>query len=189
MKRILLAALAGGIIIFIWGALAHMLLGAGTYGASTMPNEAPVIDAFRGNLPEAGLYMFPGRDMSKSAMSEPDEAWNEKYRTGPAGMLIYRPKGGEVMPPSVMLSEGASNILTALFAALLAASLAGSYVKRAALLSLLGLFAWCAISFSFWNWYHFPMAFIAGEGIDVVIGTVLAALVVAKIVPAPALKA
>ena len=68
-------------------------------------------------------------------------------------------------------------------------ALAGSYGKRVALLSLLGLLSWLMISVSYWNWYHFPMAFIAGEAIDVVLATVFAALAIAKIVPAPAVKA
>ncbi|MCZ7556075.1 MAG: hypothetical protein M5R41_06710 [Bacteroidia bacterium] len=188
MKRILLATLAGGVIIFVWGAVSHMLLGAGMLGVSVMSNEDPVLEALSTNLPEAGLYMFPGWDLEASAFDEPDEAWMNKYRDGPAGMLIYRPKGGEVMPPSTMVSEFVSNLLAALLFTLLASALAGSYGKRVALLSLLGLFSWLSISVSYWIWYHFPLAYIAGEGIDVVFACVLAAIAIAKIVPAPAAK-
>ncbi len=188
MKRILLAALAGGFIIFVWGAFAHMALPAGTMGMSTLPNEDAVLQALGSNVPHPGLYFFPGWDMSGENTPEEEEAWMEKHRNGPAGMLIYQPKGGEAMPPTMLITEFLSNVITAFIIALLAASLVGPYLRRALLLSLFGVFAWCAISLSFWNWYHFPMAFIAGEGIDVVFGTALAALAVAKIVAAPAAK-
>jgi hypothetical protein len=188
MKRILLAALAGGFIIFVWGSVSHMLLGAGMFGVSVMANEDAVLEAFSANVPDEGLYMFPAWDQDAGSFEEPDEGWMNKYRNGPAGILIYQPKGGEVMPPSMMPMEFGSNFLAALIAALLASALAGSYGKRVALLSLLGLLSWLMISVSYWNWYHFPMAFIAGEAIDVVLATVFAALAIAKIVPAPSVN-
>jgi hypothetical protein len=51
--------------------------------------------------------------------------------------------------------------------------------------TLLGLFAWVSISFSYWNWWGFPAAFVAGEGIDQVVSAFLAGLVIARIVPPP----
>ncbi len=185
MKRILLAALGGGILVFVWGAIAHMLIPIGDMGMSTLENEDAVLEAFRSNIPRPGMYFFPGWDWSREMTPEQESTWMEKHRNGPAGLLIYRPKGGEPMPPSMLVSELISNILGAFILALVAASLIGSYIRRALLLSLVGLFAWLAISISAWIWYGYPFAYSVGEGLEVYIGTLLAGLVVAKLVPAP----
>lgn len=89
------------------------------------------------------------------------------------------------MPPSVLLSEVISNVFAALIAALIASSLAGGFGKRVLMLTLLGVFAWVTVNVSYWAWYHFPMVFVLGEALDIVVSTFLAALVIAKLVPAP----
>ncbi len=186
MKRILLATLLGGLIIFIWGAFSHMFLPVGDMGMSVFANEDAVLETLRDNVPEPGMYFFPGWDWSREMTPEQEAAWTEKHRNGPTGLLVYRPKGGEPMPPSMLISELVSNLLGALIMAVIAAALVGSYIKRALLLSLFGLFAWFAISVSSWIWYAFPGAYVFGEGIDVYVGALLAGLAIAKLVPAPA---
>ena len=57
--RIVLAAVVGGIVLFIWLAVAHMLLGLGSVGFKQLPNEPAVLSAFHANLSEGGLYFYP----------------------------------------------------------------------------------------------------------------------------------
>lgn len=185
MKRILIAAVLGGVIIFVWGALSHMVLQVGSMGMSQLPDEGPVIEALRTHVPEAGMYMYPGWDDAVAKSAAEEASWMKQYATGPAGLLIHRPKGGEFMPPSVLLSEVISNVFAALIAALIASSLAGGFGKRVLMLTLLGVFAWVTVNVSYWAWYHFPMVFVLGEALDIVVSTFLAALVIAKLVPAP----
>jgi hypothetical protein len=64
----------------------------------------------------------------------------------------------------------------------------GSYGQRVLFVALLGLIAWLSINVSYWNWYGFPTAFVLGEGIDQVVGWLLAGLAMAKIIR-PAEKA
>jgi hypothetical protein len=187
MKRILLAALLGGLAIFIWTAVAHMFLPIGGMGISTLPNEDIVLQSLADNIPAEGMYMFPGWDMSKAEPEE--EAWYEKHRNGPAGILIYKPKGGEAMPPSMLINEFITNFLAVLIMAFVAASLTGSYGRRVLLLTLFGFFAWFSISASYWIWYGFPAAAVIAEGIDIIVGALVASLVVAIMVPAPAAPA
>ena len=62
MKRIVIAALVGGLAMFIWGAVSHMATPLGEAGFKTMPaaSEPAVIGALGANVPDDGLYMFPG---------------------------------------------------------------------------------------------------------------------------------
>jgi len=59
-KRILLAGILGGIAMFVWASLAHMVLPLGQTGIKEIPNEAAVLSAMRSSLGEkSGFYMFP----------------------------------------------------------------------------------------------------------------------------------
>jgi hypothetical protein len=58
-----------------------------------------------------------------------------------------------------------------------------SYGRRVLAIALLGLFGWLSLIVSYWIWYGYPSAYILGEGINEVVGWVLAGLAIAKIVP------
>jgi hypothetical protein len=59
---------------------------------------------------------------------------------------------------------------------------AGSYLARVLAATCFGLFAWLAISISYWNWYRFDPKFTLSEGIEQTVGWFLAGLVMAAIV-------
>ena len=183
MKRILLAALVGTVVAYVWTTVAHMFLPIGMMGISLLPNEDVVLQSLAENVPTAGMYIFPGWDVNKEMTDAEESAWYEKHRNGPAGIMIYQPKGGEAMPPSMLITEFVSILLATLILAFVAAALAGSYGTRVLLLTLFGFFAWFSISVSYWNWYSFPALAIIAEGIDIIIGALVSALVIAKMVP------
>lgn len=185
MKRILLATLLGGLIIFVWGSIHHMLLPISSAEFSELPNENAVLEALTQNIPEPGEYFYPWIDMGEQHSDAEMDAWNEKHRTGPVGILLYRPIGGEPMPPMMMVSEFLSNLFTALLLALIAASLTGTWIKRSMLLSLVGLFAAAAISFSEWNWFGYPFIGMISEAIEMFFAALFAGLLIAKLVPPP----
>ena len=59
--RAFLAAILGGIAMFIWSFIAHDLLPLGEIGMREFKNEAAMLDALKTNLGDAGgLYHFPG---------------------------------------------------------------------------------------------------------------------------------
>ena len=73
-----------------------------------------------------------------------------------------------------------------LIAAFILSAAVGSLMCRAAMVAMIGLFGWMAISISQWNWYGFPFSFIALDAIDQVIGWLLAGFLMAKMIkPAP----
>jgi hypothetical protein len=86
------------------------------------------------------------------------------------------------MSPRQLGMELLSNILAALAGAIILSYVVGSYGRRVFIVALLGLIAWLSINVSYWNWYGFPGAFIAAEGIDQVVGWLLSGLAMAKIV-------
>lgn len=69
-KKILLSGIAGGVMLFIWGAVSHMALGLGESGMKSMPNEETLIAAMQENMKESGLYLFPGGVPSSDMTAE-----------------------------------------------------------------------------------------------------------------------
>ena len=64
-KRILLAGLVGGLAMFLWAWIAHMVLPLGQTGISKIPNERALLQAMHASLGSAsGLYLFPGMGVS-----------------------------------------------------------------------------------------------------------------------------
>jgi hypothetical protein len=177
MKKILLTGVVGGLVMFIWGAIAHVVLPIGTMGLKTLSNEDAVIGPMKQAVPESGLYFFPGMDLSRKPTEAEQRAWEAKYEAGPTGLLLYTAHGSKPMSPQQLLSELVKDILAALILASVFSRLTGSVGCRALTGALLGLFAWLSISGSYWIWYHFPAAFTIGEGLDQTIGWCLAGAV------------
>ncbi|MCI0403596.1 MAG: hypothetical protein L0212_08745 [Acidobacteria bacterium] len=183
--RTLIAGVAGGVMLFVWGAVSHMALGLGSMGVKTIANEDPVLSAMRANIPEPGFYFLPGEGMEVGTTPTPEQQarWEAKYRQGPTGILVYQPQGREPLDPMQFLTELASNIGAALVAALLlsaATSLTGFGARVLAMASL-GLFSWLDLSVSYWNWYGFPMDYSLGILLQGVVGWALVGAVMAAI--------
>lgn len=183
MKKILIAGIVGGLIVFAWGALSHLVLQIGTMGVEALPNEDASLAALRESTRESGVYFIPGADMSKEMTPEEEAAWNAKFATGPTGLLVlhYPAPGEQPMGASKLLIGVLGDILAALLLAYVLARLPGTYGSRVLCAVGIAVFAWLSVSVPYWNWYHFSTAFTVSEAIDQVIGWLLAGLAMAKI--------
>jgi hypothetical protein len=179
--RIIIAAIVGGIVMFMWGAVSHMLTPVGEMGLKTIANEEPVVMSLQANLKEPGFYFVPGMDMSKEPTPEEEAAWTARYEKGPNAIVIYSPTGETPMSPKQLAVELGSDVFASLIVALLLTWTAAAFTKRVAMATLIGLVAWLSVNVSYWNWYHFPAAMVMGELIDQVVGWFLTGLVMAFI--------
>lgn len=126
--------------------------------------------------------------MSKEEQKAAMQKWEEKYRMGPDGILIYHPQGQNPMMPKQLLIELLSNIIGALVAAYLLAKAVGGiagFGGRVLFVLLLGLFASLAIDISYWNWYGFPGSYTLATIVDQVVSWGLAGLVMGAIIKRP----
>jgi hypothetical protein len=172
MVRVVLAAILGGLLMFAWGAVAHTALPFARTAFKPVPNEAAWLPTL-GGVTEPGMYAFPWIDMG-SATAEQQEAWRQKIASGPSGLLVYKPNGGEAMSPRQLVTEFFSNVLAALFGALLLVQLPGSYGRRVLSMTAVGIAAWLSISVSQWTWYGFSTPFLVGDLVDQAGGWLLA---------------
>ena len=171
--------------MFIWGGFSHLVLFIGT-GFKPLPNEDKVMDVLKTNISEQGLYFFPGKDFRNST-KEQDVVFEKKFRNGPVGLLVYRPKGGNPLAPSKLITQLLSNLFSVFIAVLIASLIYARYWKRVFIVSLLGLLACSAVSSIYWNWYEFPTSFFIAQILDMVIGFFLAGLVICRVIPKPIL--
>jgi hypothetical protein len=187
-KRVILAGILGGILVFFWGFVAHMVLPLGEMGVHALPDESAIIGAVRSTVKEPGFYYFPAGNMNASESEQ--KAWLEKAKQGPIGVMVVRPGGGEGLSPRMLLTEFGTNTVSSLLAALvLAGAGAGvGYWKRVGIVTLLGIFALVTVVVPYWNWYSFPADFVASEAIEHVVGWFLAGLALAAIVRTPRVK-
>ena len=179
MKRILFAGGVGGLVVFVWAAIAHMVLPLGETDIGWIPNQDAIIALLKEEVQKPGIYMLPSYDMSRDPTEEEVAAWEEKYRAGPRALLIYRPLGAEPMSPGQFLTELASNIAAALVAAFVLSAAAAGFRCYLLSVTLLGLFSWLSLSVSHWNWYGFPADHTIAAGIIEIIGWFLAGLAMA----------
>ena len=191
-KKVILAGILGGIVFFFWGFVYHELLPFGEGGLKELPNEQAVLAGLKTNVPESGLYFFPGFGLGPNATSAQKRAAmdevNRKASTGPQGILIYYPIG-HAMSGTMLLTEAATNIVQALLVALLVA-LAGarSFSSRLGLAFVIGLVAAITTNVSYWNWYGFPTAFTISNMVFLVTAYLLVGIVAAAIVKSAAPK-
>jgi hypothetical protein len=188
MKRILLAGIFGGLTLFVWMYVAHELLGLGEMGVGEIPNEAVVLSAMRGAIPEAGFYIFPGvglgpkptREQRNAAMPE----YMKKYEQSPHGVLIYHPASGPFPFGAALGREFALNVLQALLAAWLVAYAASGrgYSARVGVVVVAGVLAAISTNVEYWTWYQFPGNYVAGYMTTQIVGFVLAGFVIAAFV-------
>ncbi len=149
------AGVIAGLAVFLWGGLAHMVLGLG--GDSTfkrLPDEA--LTAVNAQIKEPGLYMFPyTRDPNEMA---------KLIEKNPYGLMVVTPAGVPMNMGSLLGMQAVSDILASVLAALLLSlALPGltSLALRAGFVVGLGMFSFLVSEVPYWNWYRFPADFTA----------------------------
>jgi hypothetical protein len=188
MKRIVLAGILGGLTLFVWTFVAHQFLGLGEMGVGEIPNEAVVLNAMRGAIPEAGFYIFPGVGLGpKATMAERKAAMPEymkKYEQSPHGVLVYHPASGPFNYGAALGRQFALQVLQALLAAWLVSSAASGrgYSARVGIVVVAGVLAAIGTNIEYWNWYAFPGNYTAGYMTTQIVGFVLAGFVIAALV-------
>ncbi len=188
-KRIVLAGALGGIIFFVWQFIAHDVLPLGEAGLKGAPNEDAVIAGLRQNIAEPGFYIFPSGGMMTPGMSsdqrkEAMTKMQEMYRRGPHGLLIFDPRGAEVMTARQLVSQLGFDILVMLVGAWLLAhvGVSSGYGARVLFITALGFMPTLAGGLSEWNWYGFPASYTLAQLVIYVVGFGLAGLLMAKFV-------
>jgi len=183
MKSIVIGGVLGGLVMFFWGFVAHMLLPLGEVGMveAPLPQQEAVIATLKDNLQQgAGVYIVP---MEMAAMGDKDKAaaFGARALANPYAFIVYQPQGTDVMNQmgSNLGIEWATNTLSALLAAFLVSFAAVGFGKRVLLVLVAGVFGWVTNAVPMWNWYRFPADFTGAALVEQGVGWLLAGLAIA----------
>ena len=178
--KLVLAGVAGGVVMFLWGFVSHMLLPLGDAGISSLPYQADLLPPMSAKLTKPGLYMFPWPESSPGTpmpqTAEAMETANEMHKTSPHGMLLYHPPTGPFVMTGHLVIEFGTNVASSLVAAVLVCMTLGSldsFAKRMLFVTAIGLSAGIAVNMPYWNWYEFPATFTLAEMVSHIIGFAL----------------
>jgi hypothetical protein len=179
--RVLVAAIFGGIVMFLWGAVAHVALGLGNVGMRQPVNEDTVLSALHPGLGERpGVYLLPSIDPARMQDKGARDAWAAKSKASPYAMVVYLPQGGDLSDMSGQLPrQWASDTLSALALAFVMSLAPFSFMTRLSIALAAAVFAWLTNLVPYWTWYRFPTSFTLAALIEQVIGWLLAGIVMA----------
>jgi len=181
MKRIIFTIIAGTVTLFLWGGLSHTFLIDGI-GFTPLPEEDKIVESLRQSVSEKGLYFFPRRDF-KEQNPELNAQWEQRFRTEPVGMLIYRPVGGAPFSLSNLLTQLGFNLIVVAIVTWLVLLMKGTYWRIVFAVTCFGILGCASVSIIYWNWYAFPTDFFLAQCFDVITGFFLMGLVAAKKLP------
>jgi hypothetical protein len=171
-----------------------MLLPLGDTGIKALSNEQAVLPLLKENIKEPGFYFFPAPEdkpgmttqQKQAAMAKAQERW----RTGPAGIMIFHPNGAESFSPRQLLTQFGVDMAAMLLAAILLSQVsAAGYGQRVLLVALMGLLPGLQAELPNWNWYGFPASYTLAQATVHLVGFVIGGLILAKVMkPAASLE-
>ncbi|WP_158752883.1 hypothetical protein [Dyella sp. S184] len=174
--RVLVAGLIGGILMFLWGVVAHMALGLGNVGLKQPASESVVLSTLHEGLGDkAGVYILPSLDPKKMGDAAEVIAYQQQAIRSPYAWVVYMPQGDDMtrMGPQIG-RQWASDTLSALALAFVMGLAGLGFRRRLALAAVAVAFAWLSSMVPYWNWYRFPLDFTWAALIEQLIGWLIA---------------
>jgi hypothetical protein len=132
------------------------------------------------------MYIFPDLGVSKNAthaeMNDAMGHYQEKLNLNPSGLLIYHPAGAKALAPAQLITEFLTEFVEAFLCSLLLARAAlGSYSKRVAFVTTIGIVAIFATNVPYWNWYGFPSDYTIAYMFTQLVGFLVVGLIAGKV--------
>ena len=195
MKRILLAAILGGLLLFIWEFVSHDMLPLGEAGVRAVDNETAMMGAIKANASQDGFYIVPApsqysnpaafEKMTSDQKKQDMEQHMAKMASGPSGVLILHPNGFPSNFATQLATQFICDIIVVLLAAVLLSHAPGlGYGGAVLFVAALGVIPTLRADLPYWNWYGFPTTYTAGQFAMHFIGFALVGLVLGKMVRA-----
>jgi hypothetical protein len=187
--KIILAGVLGGIAMFIWSSIAHMVLPLGhTDIHNGIPNEEKVLAALQSGLGDkGGLYIYPGSGVGDNPTHEQEKEAMARYPEilahNSSGLLMYHPAGSRTLSMGKLLTvEFLTELLESILAVfLLAQTRIVSFGGRVGFVFVAGILAAIATNISYWNWYGFPGNYTASYMLIQIVGFLCIGLVAALV--------
>jgi hypothetical protein len=189
MKRIGIAAVIGGVVLYIWAFISWMFIPWHIMGA--LPDQDAVRSALRDTGAETGIYHVPGidhaaqADLTDEQKDAAEESFKEKHSEGPVALLLYKPEGSSALSPVTMLIGLVLEVLiAAVIAGLLtmAAPALPGFASRLGFVMLIGVLTIIGTNLMNWNYMHYPFRFTMEMAADGLVASLLLGIVLAILI-------
>ena len=193
-KQLVFGTVLGGIILFVWSAIAWMLIPWPGDPLRSFTNEDAVAQVITANAPRSGNYLLPNMPKRTPGMTDQQyqaasKAMEDRMSRGPFVFAAVRlePFGSMAKP---LVIQFLTQLVLALIATLLLSQTTGlSYTGRIGFVTAIGVIIFVGGHVDEWTWWSFSNAYMLMEFGALVIGWFLASLIMAKFVtgkPVPA---
>lgn len=180
-KQLALGAILGSIILFVWSAIAWMVIPWPGDPLRAFTNEDAVEQAIVANAPQSGNYLLPNPHR-KGITSEQQQKSGERMFRGPMMFASVRlePFGSMAKP---LVIQFLTQFIVALLATFLLLQTGGlSYKGRVIFLTVIGVIIFVGGHVDEWNWWSFSNAYMLMQLGAIIIGWFLASLVMSAVV-------
>ncbi len=181
--RVLIAGILAGIVYFIWGAVAHMVLPLGEMGSRAPQNEDAALAAMTTALGnEPGIYYLPHIDSADMKDEAKSAVFASKSAASPYAYVIWQPTPTGKSPLDMTRQLSLQFVTCVLIGVLLAwvlSLVAGSLGQRIGVAAVSGVLVSLGSHVPYWNWYRYPGDWLTGQATEVVVGFTLAGAVAA----------
>lgn len=191
-KSLVLGAVLGGLVVFIWSAISWMVLPWHNATLRTFTNQDQVASVLWEHVDVGGMYLLPNRPRDYGSMTaeqkrEADAAMEEHMKSGTYMFGVVRRPAPISMARS-MIYGLLFDILGALLICMLVLKTGGmTYGGRVMFIVTAALAVAVIGVVPNWVWWHFSTGYTLVLVLDIAIGWLLAGLVIAKVVaPKPA---
>lgn len=186
MKKVLIAGLVGGVVIFIWQFISYTVLPWHMMVIHNIPSGEQISQILKNDGIPGGVYHHPGFPEETESQEEAMKAFTERYKQGAnINLMVYAAQGEDPNNPMQFVISYILNVLGAIIAAFMLWKAGGSIVglvPRALFVAGLGLFTVVSHILLNWNWWGFPGDFILVESADTLVAWFLAGLAIAGLV-------
>ena len=185
MKRVRRAGVLGGIAMFAWSSITHMVLPLGEIGIKEIPNEQAVLGAMQSQIGgSSGLYLFPGMGLPPDATHAQKIAamqqYEQKLASHPSGLLLYHPPGAKGMSMGLLVTELLTELVESLLVVvLLAETRLTAFGGRVGFVAVAGVLSATTTNFPYWNWYRFPTNYTIAYMVIEIVGFLCVGIVAA----------
>ena len=173
-KKIIKSALAGGVILFVWGFISWMLLPWHQMNIMKFKQEKEVQEVIRDNAVGSGVYVLPH-------CCNKDKQELEMARKGPTMFCAVRMEGYHMGASSIIISLITQIIGAAIVAWMLLQTKIRDYQKQVFFITVIGFVVGLLGLVPGWNWCGFSLGYTIVLWLDLIIGWFLAGLAVAKL--------
>jgi hypothetical protein len=167
-SRIGLCSFAGGVALFLWGALSWAVLPMRADNLQEFNDEDKVAAVLKASTDGHGVYVYP-KD-------------KEKLAGGPFAFVIFRP--GATMPMSRLMVRGflVCVLAAGLMSNLLLQSSVTTYGGRILFCVVVCLTAGVLVRLSDWNWRFYPTSYVLIELLHLAVSGAVLGLAIGKLI-------